>query len=56
MHVTETKHIKSVYMSGADFLEWDTTLNDDIFDSVEDSMRIRSNGDKLIKSSYFLWT
>jgi len=41
-----------VYMSGADFLEW-VSIHDDIFDSVEDSMRIRSNGDKLLITSVF---
>ena len=45
------KHMKS-YLSSADFLLW-IEKNDDIFDSVAESMRIRSNGDKLITAPVF---
>lgn len=42
----------ATYMSGADYLEW-IKSHEDIFDSVAESMRIRSNGDKLISSPVF---
>ena len=51
LSINGAKHMKS-YMSGNDFLNW-IQLNDDIFDSVAESMRIRSNGDKLITAPVF---
>ncbi len=40
------------YKSGRDYLDW-INSHEDIFESVADSMRIRSNGDKLISANVF---
>ena len=45
------KHYRSA-LSGNDFLRW-LDENPEIFESVSNSMRMRSNGDKLIKANVF---